>query len=122
MSDIKKIDVNGESIYAEKVGDTIYRCEESAISNKEPVYGDEIEVIGNGDVLKFVRVVKASALHTRRYIWSKEIVETDKCKQMLDKIITMGGFWEVAMGGLVFLHVPVGKESILDELINSLKD
>jgi len=122
MGEIKKIDVNGETIYAEKISDIIYRCEESAIFSEEPVYGAEVEVMNSENGLKFVRMVKASPFHTRRYIWSKEFMETDKCKQILDKIMTAGGFWEIAMGGVVFLHIPIEKESLLDELLNSLKD
>jgi len=118
---IKHDDGTTESIYVEKVKNGIYKCLESCIFIDFIRYGCEIEVEEVNGKLNFLGLHKESPFKTFRYVWSKEIVESNGCKKMKDQIIRLGGFWENAMGGLFIIHLPMNKAGELGNLFEILK-
>ena len=117
-----KIDGTTEEIHCEKISDRIYRCIESCLMIESVRYGCEIEVEEVGGRLNFIKLSKKSPFATYCYMWSKEIIESDKCKRMLDEILRIDGFWESAMGGLLLVHLPIAKRNEIDRLLGMLKD
>ena len=110
-----------EKIYCEKISDTIYKCLESGIFIDFINYGCEIEVEEIDDKLIFLGLYKESPYKVFRYIWSKEILESNNGIKLKDEIISLDGYWESAMGGLFIVHLPVEKEKELDRLFKILK-
>lgn len=110
-----------EGIYCEKVSDGIYRCLESCLMIESIKYGCEIEVEEVDGKLNFIKLYKRSPFATYCYIWSKEIIESEKCKRMLDEVLKIDGYWEGAMGGLLMIHLPIGKRNEIDRLLKMLK-
>ena len=51
----------------------------------------------------------------------KEIIESDKCKSMLDEVTRMGGYWEGMMGGVLMIHLPIAKRKEIDRLLGMMK-
>jgi len=66
--------------------------------------------------LILVRIVKVSNYKTRKFLLSSYAKDIDFSKRIGDPIITAGGTWEIAKGGIAFIHIP--KESSFD--LNSL--
>ncbi|MBL7745047.1 MAG: hypothetical protein JNN00_16355 [Chitinophagaceae bacterium] len=110
-----------EKIYIEKVSAGIYRCLESCIFIDFITYGCEIEVEEADGKLTFLGLYKESPFEIFRYIWPREIVESVQCEKMKNKIVEIGGYWESAMGGLFFIHLPKDKIDRLDCLFEILK-
>ena len=84
-------------------------------------YGCEIEAEEIDGSLNFIGFYKESIFKTFRYIWSKEIIESNDCGKIKDEIINLGGFWESAMGGIFIIHLPKDKINELDNLLKLLK-
>jgi len=53
---------------------------------------------------------------------SKEILESKNGIKMRDAIVSLGGDYEIIMGGFIFIHLPREKENEIENLINMLKD
>jgi hypothetical protein len=125
MENVYEVDIKyegaTEKVSVEKVVVGIYRCLESCIFIEFINYGCEIEVEEIDGKLNFLGLYKESPLKTFRYIWSKEIVESIECSKMKDEIMKMGGYWENAMGGVFFIHLPMDKINKLDDLFEILK-
>ena len=125
MSDIRLIDIlyDGatEPIHCEKISNTIYRCLESCIFIDFIHYGCEIEVEEKDDKLVFLGLYRESPYAEFFYVWSKEIVASKKVEKMKEEIMTLGGNWENAMGGVFIIHLPKEKEGEINRLLELLK-
>ena len=118
------IETNGgtESIYCENIEDNVFRCEESSLNNELITYGCKIEAKEVDGKLKFIRLIKESPFNVYRYMRSKEILESKNGIKMRDAIVSLGGDYEIIMGGFIFIHLPREKENEIENLINMLKD
>ena len=117
-----KLDGTTDEIYCEKISSEIYRCLESSLLIESIKYGCEIRVEDVNGALNFIKLDKKSPYTTSCYIWSKEIIESEKCKKMRDEIIRIGGFWESMMGGILMIHLPITKRNEIDRLLDMMKD
>ena len=125
MPDIRLIDIvydgTNEPIHCEKVSDTIYRCIESCIFIDLIKYGCEIEVEEKDGKLTFLGLYKESPYADFFYVWSKEMIESKEVDRMKEEIMTLGGNWESAMGGVFIIHLPKEKEGEINRLLEFLK-
>ncbi|HEU5166877.1 MAG TPA: hypothetical protein VFU29_15110 [Chitinophagaceae bacterium] len=117
-----KLDGTTEGIYCEKISAGIYICLESCLMIESIKYGCEIEVKEIDGKLNFIKLYKRSPFATYCYIWSKEIIESEKCKRMLDEVLRIDGYWEGAMGGLLMIHLPIVRRNEIDRLLGMMKD
>lgn len=85
----------------------LYRLDESRAFCFRPCLGDVIRADSQSDgTLQFRRVAKKSGLKQKRYLISRQTVESDGFKTLLSKVTALGGYWERVAGGLLILHLP----------------
>jgi hypothetical protein len=105
-----------------------FRLEESAISSifftldfGEAYYHDVIRASVRGDgALEFHGITERSGLLTQCRILSKDIIESPGLRLILDYLMSIGGNWERAFGGLLLVHVPPDFADTIDERIIAL--
>jgi hypothetical protein len=89
------------------LGDRIYRMEFGRICGAHPDSGDLIEAdqLPNGS-LKFGRIVKRANFQKRGYLISKKTSESEGFAQLRERVIALGGRWELNFGGYFVLYLP----------------
>jgi hypothetical protein len=96
-----------ESLSFTLLGSGRYRAEESSIASESINLGDVIEAEpGPDNGIRFVRVIEKSPLMTLRWLIPQDAAESEGLGQFLAKVDALGGRWERALGGLLFLHLP----------------
>jgi hypothetical protein len=102
-----------EKIGAEQVSDDSYILVENPLFSSRINYGTVVKAVPNdkGELI-LVRIVKASSYKTRKFLLSSYARDCDFSKSVGDPITAVGGAWEVATGGIAFIHIP--KESGFD--------
>lgn len=70
--------------------------------------------------LQFVRVVTPSGLKTNSWILSKDIIESEALRTILDSVMELGGNWEQCFGGVLLVHLPPESSDAVDSRINEL--
>jgi hypothetical protein len=108
IRDISIESSNGEieKIGAEQVSDDSYMLLENPLFSCRINYGTVVKALPNdkGELI-LVRIVKASNYKTRKFLLSSYAKDIDFSKRIGDPIIASGGTWEVAMGGIAFIHI-----------------
>jgi len=96
-----------ESLSFTLLGSGLYRAEESSIASESINLGDVIEAEpGPDNGIRFVRVIEKSPLMTLRWLIPQDAAESKGLGPFLAKVDAVGGRWERALGGLLFLHLP----------------
>lgn len=110
-------DGSSETVFGEQVGTDAYKLLENPIFNSRINYGTTVKVTTdkNGELV-VSKILRASEYKTRRFLLSSFINQTDLKEKIGNRIIEAGGTWEVAMGGLAFVHIPKDSAFDLDEL------
>ncbi len=121
-TEIKMILINGsdgtsESVAGEKIESGIFRLMENPILNCKINYGTVVKVIEdkNGDLV-LSKIVRASNYKTRQFILSSSLNESDLRTKIGQPILDAGGYWEVVMGGIAFIHILKDSSFSIDEL------
>ena len=113
-------DGGSEKIYCEKISDTIYRCLESCVFIDFITYGCEIEVEEKDSELVFLWLYKESPYKMYRYALTKALTESEKMNEFKKKVIAIGGYWEIVMGGILFFHIPKEKDELTESILKIL--
>jgi hypothetical protein len=102
-----------EKVAGEQVSVDSYMLLENPIFSCRINYGTIVNALPNdkGELI-FVRIVKASNYKTRRFLLNSYAKDIDFSRRIGEPIIAAGGTWEVAMGGIAFIHIL--KESSFD--------
>ena len=88
------------------VGTELYRLEESSFVG-DAVFGDTIRAVKSEDgSLLFKEIAEHSELITQSLILSAEFLQTERMRSILEKVMSAGGMWEQAFGGLLIIHAP----------------
>jgi hypothetical protein len=96
-----------ESVLVTSVAPNQYRLEESPVSAERLRFQDLIEVVPQIDgSLHFLQLIEKSTYRSFDFFLPKKVVESKPLKDLCETIMALGGNWEIAMGGLVFLHIP----------------
>lgn len=109
-------DGGSETVYAEQIDVDTFRLVENPIFSCHIKYGSTVKVEKqeNGDLI-VSKLVRASDYHSRRFLLSS--LQAQRYKGDIgDKILEAGGFWEIAMGGFVFINIPRNSTLNLDQL------
>ena len=110
-----------ETLEVTPLGGNLFRLENSPLFSDDACFGDVVELSQDGDTWNFVRVAEPSGWIHFSYILAKSLVESEPFEMWLDSITERGGFWEVAFGGVVFIHHPpngkINAQSEFDELV-----
>src|SRR5687767_8594825 len=102
-----------EIIGAQQITENTYLLLENPIFSCLINYGTIIKVEPNeSGELVMVGIEKESDYKTRRFLLSTFAKDSDFVTSIGDPIIAAGGTWEVAMGGIAFIHLP--KQSNFD--------
>jgi hypothetical protein len=99
------------------VGRELYRLGESSFIG-EAVYGDTIcaEKAEDGSLL-FKEIAERSKLITQSLILSAEFLQAERMRSILENVMSAGGMWEQAFGGLLIIHAPQEiATAVLDEI------
>ncbi|HEX7809877.1 MAG TPA: hypothetical protein VF608_14170 [Thermoanaerobaculia bacterium] len=96
-----------EDVEAEPVDAIRYRLLWSPLSSSTNAkLGDVVELTPEGEIWRFVRIAEASPLETMQMVLSRELAESSAFHDLLNFVRDIGGEWEKAFGGIVFLHFP----------------
>lgn len=68
--------------------------------------GDVVELTSDGDIWRFERLLDRSPLVTLDMLVTREIAGAPGFLDLLEQVRRIGGEWEQAFGGIVFIHVP----------------
>ena len=99
-------DGNSERLLFSAVGPDLFRLEESSLLG-ECRYHDTIRASRRDDnSLQFQEIVTPSGLQTEEWILSKDLMESSDFSLVLDWVMSVGGNWEQAFGGLLLVPVP----------------
>ncbi|MCX6318902.1 MAG: hypothetical protein NTW29_16605 [Bacteroidetes bacterium] len=108
---LQKIFINGpdgsqETVFGERVADDTFRLIENPLFNRRINYGTIIKtVIDDKGQYIFSKIVRPSAFNTRIFLLSHDFNEHGMKSKIGKPILEAGGFWEVAMGGFLFIHL-----------------
>ena len=90
-----------------EVGDCLYRLDTIALFVESASFRDVIEADRLEDgTLRFRRVVEKSGWRVIVHVVSKEFSESAEVASMLERVVGMGGHWEWALGGFLFVALP----------------
>jgi hypothetical protein len=95
-----------EELLVTPLGGDLYRLEESSLLG-EARYHDVIRAkrLDDGG-LQFSAVETPSGLVMQSWILSEQIINTSDFQDILEQVMTSGGNWEQAFGGLLLVHTP----------------
>ena len=97
------------------LGSGLFRVAEAAWFWEAFDYGDVVELHDAGDGRHdFVRIVAPCPLVRRTSVVSKTVADSVELEQFFNEIRAVGGYCELAMGGAVFVAVPVDADSDLE--------
>jgi len=107
-------DGSSERLQVTPLTPNLYRLEVSSVVG-EASYHDIVETEPQIDgTLRFIRVVTPSGLKTVSWILPKIQIESPALSALLDRVISVGGFWERIFGGVLLVHLPPAE---LDNII-----
>ena len=114
-------DGSTEDLLLTAIGSNFYRAEESSLLG-EMSYKDVIQAESLGDgSLRFLKIVTPSGLKTSSWILSKDIIESDRFRAILDYVMELGGNWEQAFGGLLLVHLPPEQADTIEARIKEFR-
>lgn len=106
-------DGSSEGLLVTPLEPNMCRLEESSVF-VEARYHDIVEAEPQTDgTVRFVRVVTPSGLKTASWILSKVQTESSALSALLDKVISVGGFWERIFGGVLLVHLPQAEQDTI---------
>lgn len=99
-----------------------YRAEESSILG-EFSYGDLIEgeLLSDGS-LRLLEIVARSGLKTNEWILTKDMIESEGFRLILESVIELGGMWEQVLGGVLLVHLPPDVADAVEKRINRYRE
>ncbi len=112
---------DSESLLLSCAGAGLFRLEESSLLG-EAQYHDIIRASSKADgSLEFRGVVALSGFHTEEWILSKSLIESPEFRSVLAWVMSVGGNWEQAFGGLLLVHVPPHHADTARDRVNSFQ-
>lgn len=120
MIKVRHSDGAYETVAAEQVGQNTYMLLESPTLTCKVNYGDTVSVQPdvNGE-LEMIKIVRRSDYKSRRFLLPK-LSKSELMEKLGIPIKDAGGFWEVDMGGIIIVHMPLASVYDLDALFNNL--
>ena len=111
-----------ETVAAEEIGADTYTILENPIFSCRLNYGTTVKAIANekGDLV-VSKVIRASRYKTTKFLLSSVEDQRIIKEKIGPPLLEIGGTWEIAMGGLVFIHVPVDSHFELKKLFTDLE-
>ncbi|MDB4305996.1 DUF4265 domain-containing protein [bacterium] len=108
-----------EPVQAVQVGPNRWRLEQNPMFTEMAVYKDTVEGDFNGyDVLIVNRVVEKSGLRTIRTAVPRMFYFSDLGKAFNDRVMELGGMWDMLAWGLFGFSYPESDHGELKELLN----
>jgi hypothetical protein len=118
---ITDTDGSKESIAAEKISESTYKLLENPIFSCKINYGTIVKaVLDEEGNLIVTKVIRASDFKTRKFILPDNPSSNEFSKKIGNRIIDVGGTWEIAFGGVAFLHIPRNLEFDFKSLFSQL--
>ncbi len=114
-----------ESLQVTQISDRFYRLDSAPLLIETANFRDIVEVdqIEPG-ILSVIRVAEKSDWKTYQFLLPIELLEKEELQTMLGQVNDLGGYWERAMGGVLFISMPPNTDydprNELDKLANNL--
>jgi hypothetical protein len=120
MIKVRHSDGAYETVAAEQVTPDTYMLLESPTLTCKVNYGDTVSVQPdvNGE-LEMVKVVSSSDYKSRRFLLPR-LSQSELMEKLGNPIKEAGGLWEVDMGGIIIVHMPLDSSYDLEALFKSL--
>ena len=113
-------DGSSEGLLVSSVGPNLYRLEESSMLG-EAVFGDVIEAeLTQDGSLRFKCVAAPSDMTTVNCLLTPEQMNAPGLQLLLDRIMSLGGNWERALGGLLMIHLPKSVDLDIEAEVKAL--
>ena len=89
------------------VGSRLYRICSIPMMIERVAFGDVIEADPRSDgSLRFVRAVEKGGWRTYYFLLPAELTESERITEVQNRVLSLGGYWERVLGGLLFLCLP----------------
>jgi hypothetical protein len=96
-----------EQLALTPLGAEVYRMEFGRLCASHPDNGDLIEATPRPQGgLKFRRIVKRAEFQKRAYLISKQTAQSENFARLRERVISLGGRWELNFGGYFVLYLP----------------
>lgn len=99
--------------------DTI-QIDENPIFSDKVAYGDLIKVKRRKDIYYYIETIKKSELAKLSWVLSKEIIESEKIEQLMNKIYENGGRAERVFGGILVINILKQDEDAITYELNEI--
>lgn len=110
----------GEFLKVVQVGPRHWRILESPVMSEAVTWGDLVEAdIEEGRCLVIKRLVGTSEFRTIRTGVPHLFYFSDFGKAFLDRVMELGGMWEIIFWGILILNLPEGHAEELEELFHA---
>ena len=111
---------DSESLRVSSISSDLFRLEDSSLLG-HACYHDVIRASVRDDgALEMHQIVSPSGLKTQIWVLSLKVLESDDCRELLDYVLSVGGHWERAFGGLLLLHMPPHLAKTIDSRLKAL--
>ena len=90
-----------------QVGPRLFRIGSVPVMIEAASFGDVIEADSNtAGGLRFVRVAERGGWRTYDFVLPSELIESERVVTILDRVLSLGGRWELVFGGVLLLCLP----------------
>lgn len=106
-----------ETVAAAQIDAYTFRLLENSILNCRINYGTTIRVVEDSKgEFTMSKIIRASDFYTRQFMLGASLTESELRIKIGQLILDAGGMWEVAFGGIAFIHIPKDSTFDLDKL------
>lgn len=118
-----KEDGNVGLLLSKRIENNFYMIKETPlfIESKLYEYGTVVATQKENDgKLWITNIVSKSAYKTEVYCLNKEIIKSKTFKALSNKLIEIGGSFDIAMGGVVSIYIPKNIDFNINKIVNEL--
>ena len=111
---------SSETIAAEEISENTFKVIENPVFNCRISFGTIVKVTENAEKEMVVsKVVRASDYKTKHFLLSSISNIAEFKIKIGNPIIEAGGFWELVMGGMLYVNLPRESTFNIDEIFRS---
>jgi|GEM_PF-4376583 len=119
----KDSDNSSGNIYAEEIGNNLYLLKESALFSKRYLYGVKVKAsLKEDDKIWIDEIVEFTDFKTKCLILNPEIIESNAMKQVIKKLMEIGGSCDRSMGGVMNFYIPRSSDFDLNKEFEKAKN
>jgi hypothetical protein len=116
IPDLEDEDDLSEFLKVVQIGPRRWRILESPVFSEAVTWGNVVEADVDGRCLVIEKIAEPHQFKTIRTMVSRMFYFSDFGKAFLDKVLELGGMWEIIFWGILILNLPEGRAEELEDL------